>query len=166
MNKKIIIGTVLMILLVGMLSGCVSDNNNKDTTIPEPIYQDDEFLGWLFDTNENLMWYTNKKIDVLETESWFLSEYYEEAEENLIENTYIPQCRAFVLSYSYDVIRDEFYEYLEDRSWAAFYGKWAAIDLQSGDVSGAIDNWDDSNDFLRKAIVHLDTCTNLISNLI
>jgi len=160
---------MLLVLLTAGLSGCTDSTEIKTDDpeyVPPPVDDDVDFIDWLSVSLNDLSRYTDNKLDAINSQSWYLLEYYSESEEDVIDDTYKPECLSFDLSYKYDQIRDEYYEYLSDESWAAFHSKWAAKEMQSGDYSGATDSFNDSTEYTNKAVVHINTCTNLINDLI
>jgi hypothetical protein len=164
--KKIMICIIIVLFLaVGMFSGCTETNNNNNDTPPPILYDDAEFLSWLTETNTVLLTYSNNELDALNGQYWYSLEYYAETEEGLIDNTYKPECRIFHLSSRYDSIRDEFNEVLQDRSWACFYMKLAAKNMQDGSSSSAIDNFEKATDYTKQTTAHLNRVTSLIQGL-
>jgi len=133
---------------------------------PTPQYDDIVFMDWIDTTNNVLLGYSNNIVDCLGSSSYYMLEYYAEAEEDLVDDTYKPQCLAFSLSYDYDRIRDEYYDYLSDLSWASFYIKLAAGNMQDGYYSSATDNFNDATDYTERATAHLQNVNSMINNLI
>jgi len=148
----ILVAISLMVGLVG-ITGCGGGND------------DAEFMTWLANTNHNILTYNNNVLDALDNEGWYSLEYYAETEVDLIDNTYKPQCLAFHLSSKYDSIRDEYNEYLYDTSWACFYDKWAAKNMQDGFYSSAVDDFDKASDYTEQATVHISRVTSMVNEL-
>jgi hypothetical protein len=151
----ILVAISLMVGLVGVIS-C-----GGGTTIND----DAEFTTWLANTNDNIHTYRNNVLDAVNNDNWYSLEYYSETEADLIDNTYKPQCLAFHLSSKYDSIRDEYNEFLYDISWACFYDKWIAKDMQDGFYSDAIDDFDKATDYVNRATVHLNRVTSMVNEL-
>jgi hypothetical protein len=132
---------------------------------PVAQYDDSEFLTWLTTENNVLRDYTNDELDALNNGYWYTLESKCSNEESYIDDTLKSECNSFTLSYQYDGIRDEFYNYLSDRSWAAFYVKWAASDMQDDLYSLATDNFNQGTDYTEQATAHLNTMTALITSM-
>lgn len=171
MRKIKICIIAVLFLAVGMFSGCTEnpDSNNNDVlpdnTPPPILYDDAEFITWIGNTNSNLLTYSNNELDALNGQYWYSLEYYAETEEGLIDNTYKSECLAFHLSSQYDSIRDEFNDFLYDRSWTCFYMKWAAKNMQDNSYTSAIDNFNKATEYTTQSTVHLNRVTSLLRGL-
>jgi hypothetical protein len=158
---------IVLLLTVGVFSGCTETNNNKksDSTSPIILYDDAEFITWVTNTDNTLLTYNNNELDALQNHYWYSLEYYAETEESLIDDTYKPECLAFHLSSQYDSIRDEFNSFLYDRSWACFYMKWAAKNMQDDLYTNAIEDFDKATDYTQQSTAHLNRVTDLLGGL-
>ena len=181
MKNKMIAIIIFMLVFAVMFTGCTNQlpkgqNDDgpeytppddppyvPDPDPPEPRYDDSAFISWLHEANNDLLWYSGKVSDSLNTKNYVSLEYWAEAKEDIIDDTYSPECEEFYLSWEYDRIRDEYSEYLSDCSWACFYIKWAGKEMQSGSYTSATDSFNDATSYTRKATAHLNTVTDLIN---
>jgi hypothetical protein len=167
-QKIIMLGVMTLLLTILVFSGCTDNKTDKtpDTSTPiTPTYNDEEFMLWLYNTNDELGTYNTNELNALNNQYWYTLESYAEDEEDIIDDTFKPMCLSFDLSSSYDIIRDEYYEFLCDRSWSAFYMKWAAKYMQDNLYSSATDDFNEATNYINKATNHLNICINLIDGL-
>jgi len=84
---------------------------------PEPEYQDFSFLAWIVEDAFATDYYNNKILDEWKKDyddvSFYDLKNYAEERQDIIEQSQY-DANQFILSYEYDAIRDEWYNYLED----------------------------------------------------
>jgi len=124
MRKIAILLISLMVISVGFLSGCNEELNGEESN------DDESLISWIYDINDAEMEYSSDIIDAMSNKQWELLEYHTDSLETIIDDEWKGECLAFTLSYVYDEIRDEYYEYLVDRSLSVFYLGLGAIYMQ------------------------------------
>lgn len=154
MKKTILITAIIAILLS---AGCLETSTEK--------YNDDEFLDWFIDTNDEITVYTLTMSDLIEDKDWVELEDVCQEAEDYIDHELFDEIYDFHLSYQYDNIRDMYEDFLDDMTWAFFNYRWAAIDMQDGFYDLADDNFDEGTDLLNDAIETLDDITEYIDDL-
>jgi len=182
-DTKIILGVVIIAIVIIAILGVGAvylfstlDFEKKDTTPENPIpydddddddniyYEDTAFIIWYGDALDDLQDYNDHIIDALDGSNWFSIEFWAEETESFIDELK-PECQAFYLSYNYGRLRDEFYDFLVDDSWACFYMKWSASYAQDGYYSKATEDMETATDYTNKATRHMENCNDIFSEI-
>jgi len=162
MKKIAILLIVVLVISVGFLSGCneqeASNINNENDNLndeekeeeePEIEYDDVEFAIWCLDCIQTMKQFNRDEAKAIDNEQWNNLKNTMNLKMDFIKNTAKPECLKFYLSTEYDKARDEYYEYLEDAWWTAYYMKR----FSSYEIEGL---WDLANENLELAIEYIE----------
>jgi hypothetical protein len=170
----VVFGVFFMVILaVGIYYTPQTDiqqQTKPETPYPPPptptkTYDDQEFLTWVSSMMNTLSDYGDKEVGYLQDDSWYSLESLCQQEESYIDDTLKPQCNEFTLSSTYIPLRTEITGFLYDRSWAVFYMKLAAGDMQGDYYTLATENFNKATEYINNAKTHVETYTALIQGM-
>lgn len=168
--KKIVISlTVVIVISVGFLSGCMQDekksskNNEVDSL---SLGGDEQFISWFLEFSQNFssnFYYYQDAIDNMDAVK---IKYWAEMREELAQNA-LSEIDNFKLSQGYEVIREEYLLSLEDLEKSGFYhAKCAATMIEEGMSDDAKYYGDMGTSYLEKSTIHMDNVYNIIKEVV
>lgn len=152
---------VLALMVMGLVLGtaCAASEQSPQTDTTE----DAEFISWVGTTCNQFEIYLNDVNNAATSWDFSTLESIGQTQEILIDETYIPQCRSFHVSATWEPLRTEFRACLNDHSWAAFYINSAGTYLQENPLSViGLDHLEQATSYLEQANAHLSVCMQLV----
>jgi len=162
--KKIAITLIaLMVISVGILSGCNETDLNDEKKEEKKQEKYSEFVEWVDDTNN---WIDSKYLqiaDSIQEENWDDALYYCNQVRNNLDG-YISEGRDFYVLGILDLARDEFVDSLTLLDDAYIHYEYAVENWEIGFDTSGTQHWNMADEYQIQANNHKLNCSKYISD--